>query len=61
MSETKRRPSYIRGALLLTACSILARFLGIFFKIPLARIIGDYGMGLLDIPIRSILFLFPCP
>jgi len=50
MSETKRRPSYIRGALLLTACSILARFLGIFFKIPLARIIGDYGMGLFGYP-----------
>lgn len=61
MSETKRRPSYIRGALLLTACSILARFLGIFFKIPLARIIGDYGMGLFGYPYPIYSFLFPCP
>ncbi len=50
MNETKQRPSYIRGALILTACSIFARFLGIFFKIPLARIIGDYGMGLYGYP-----------
>lgn len=50
MDKTKQKSSYIKGALILTACSIFARFLGIFFKIPLARIIGDYGMGLYGYP-----------
>ncbi len=44
MSERKK--NYLTGAAILAAGGIFAKFLGMFFKIPLAGTIGDYGLGL---------------
>lgn len=44
MSERKK--NYLTGAAILAAGGIFAKFLGMFFKIPLAATIGDYGLGL---------------
>lgn len=42
--------SYLKGAAILSVGAILAKFLGIFFKIPLSHIIGDIGLGLYAYP-----------
>ncbi|RBP35557.1 putative polysaccharide biosynthesis protein [Garciella nitratireducens] len=42
--------SYLKGAAILSVGAILAKFLGIFFKIPLAHIVGDVGLGLYAYP-----------
>ncbi|MBE3584291.1 MAG: polysaccharide biosynthesis protein [Limnochordaceae bacterium] len=39
---------FARGALALTIAGLFSRFLGIFYLIPLPRLIGDQGMGLLQ-------------
>lgn len=44
------KKSYLRGAAILGVGAILAKFLGIFFKIPLARLVGDVGLGLYAYP-----------
>ncbi|MCR1899021.1 polysaccharide biosynthesis protein [Irregularibacter muris] len=44
------KKSYLKGAAILGVGAILAKFLGIFFKIPLARYIGDIGLGLYAYP-----------
>ncbi|AKL94270.1 stage V sporulation protein B [Clostridium aceticum] len=41
---------FIRGALILGIAGLTAKFLGIFFKIPLQRLIHDEGMGLFGLP-----------
>ena len=47
MSRTKtNNRNYVWGALILTVGSLISKFLGIFFKIPLTNVMGDYGMGL---------------
>ncbi len=43
---TKKQKSYLGGAAILAAGSMIAKFLGIFFKSPLNNIIGEYGLGL---------------
>jgi stage V sporulation protein B len=40
-----RRQSLIKGTMILGAATIFARFLGLFFRIPLQGLIGDQGMG----------------
>lgn len=40
----------IKGAFILAIAGITAKFLGIFFKIPLQKLIGDEGMGLFGLP-----------
>lgn len=57
MDSENKRPSYLKGAMILTIGSIFARFLGLFFKVPLSRIIGDYGMGLYGYPYPIYSFL----
>jgi len=47
MSE-KRKKSFISGAVVLAAGSLIAKFLGIFFRIPVINILGDYGNGLYE-------------
>lgn len=37
--------TFMRGALILGAAGVLTKILGAFFRIPLANIIGDTGMG----------------
>ncbi len=39
------KDSLIKGTIILTAAALVARFLGIFHKIPLVYILGDAGMG----------------
>lgn len=40
----------LKGAFILAFAGLLAKFLGVFFKIPLQRLIGDEGMGLFGLP-----------
>lgn len=40
-----KRQSLIKGTMILGAATIFARFLGLFFRIPLQSLIGDQGMG----------------
>lgn len=40
----------IKGAFILAIAGLVAKFLGIFFKIPLQRLIHDEGMGLFGLP-----------
>ena len=37
--------SFVKGAVILGAAGIVVKILGAFFRIPLANIIGDTGMG----------------
>lgn len=45
MSGTKKK-NYLKGATILAFGGIMAKFLGMFLKIPLNRTIGELGMGL---------------
>ena len=45
MSAQKKK-NYLRGATILAFGGIMAKFLGMFLKIPLNRTIGELGMGL---------------
>lgn len=38
--------SYLKGATILAAAGILSRLLGLFYKVPLYQLIGDYGNGI---------------
>lgn len=42
----KKGKNYVVGAVVLTIGSLLSKFLGMFFRIPLVNYLGDYGMGL---------------
>lgn len=42
--------SYIKGASIIAAGGIIARLLGLFFKVPIGRILDGYGMGLFNNP-----------
>lgn len=44
------KQSLIKGALILTAAGIIVRVLGAVYRIPLARILGDEGMGIYAVP-----------
>lgn len=44
--NTTQKKNYVMGALILSLGALLSKFLGMFFKIPITNIIGDYGMGL---------------
>lgn len=44
------KKSIIYSAMILSIASILSRIIGIFLRIPLANIVGDYGMGLYQLP-----------
>lgn len=41
---------FLKGAFILASAGLFAKFLGIFFKIPLQRLIHDEGMGLFGLP-----------
>lgn len=38
--------SYLKGATILAAAGIISRVLGLFYKIPLYRLVGSYGNGI---------------
>jgi len=46
MSKTQK--SFISGAVILAAGSLIAKFMGMFFKIPVTNILGEYGYGLYE-------------
>ncbi len=39
------KDSLVRGTIILTVAALVARFLGVFQKIPLVHLLGDKGMG----------------
>ncbi|MBM7616061.1 putative polysaccharide biosynthesis protein [Alkaliphilus hydrothermalis] len=41
---------FLKGAFILAFAGLFAKFLGVFFKIPLQRLIHDEGMGLFGLP-----------
>ncbi|MCC5911185.1 MAG: polysaccharide biosynthesis protein [Clostridiaceae bacterium] len=41
---------FIKGAAILAIAGLMAKFLGVFFKIPLQRLIQDEGMGIFGLP-----------
>ena len=45
MSDSRKK-NYLKGATILAFGGIMAKFLGMFLKIPLNRTIGELGMGL---------------
>ncbi len=46
MSKTQK--SFISGAAVLAVGSLIAKFMGMFFKIPVTNILGEYGCGLYE-------------
>ena len=52
-----RKDSFLKGALILTVAGFLVKILGALYRIPLARMIKDEGMGLYQMayPIYLIL------
>ena len=47
MSDNKKQ-SFIQGAFILVAASLIVKLIGAFFKIPLAHLIDDEGMGIFN-------------
>lgn len=47
--EKRSRQNFLWGALILTAGMAVVKVVGALFKIPLQRIIGEYGMGLFNV------------
>lgn len=45
MSE-KKEASFVKGALILAVSSLLVKFIGAVFRIPLTNLVGEYSMGL---------------
>lgn len=45
-SLPRGRKSFLQGALILAGASVISRLLGVVYRIPLTRLIGDQGMGL---------------
>lgn len=45
----------IYSAIILTVGSLFAKFVGVFLKLPLINIVGDYGIGLYQLPYPFIL------
>ena len=50
---------FITGALILAGAGILSRVLGVIFRIPLANIVGSFGMGLYQMvfPLYALLLI----
>lgn len=46
MENTKKKHSFLHGAMILTGGMIVVKLIGAMFKIPLNYTIGEYGMGL---------------
>ncbi len=44
--KERKSQSFLQGALVLTAGMAVVKVIGALFKIPLKRVIGEYGMGL---------------
>lgn len=44
----KNATGFLKGATILTAAGILSRLLGVFYKVPLYALVGNYGNGLIS-------------
>ena len=44
------KQTLIKGSLILAAASVIARFVGIFFRIPMDYLVGTAGMGIYNYP-----------
>ncbi len=44
--QSNKANSYLKGATILAAAGILSRLLGLFYKVPLYRLVGSYGNGI---------------
>lgn len=55
-----KKKSFVWGTLILAAASMIAKFLGFFFRIPLIYLIGEEGIGLYQItyPLYTFLLSF---
>lgn len=49
-----KKQTLIKGSLILAAASIIARFVGIFFRIPMDYLVGPQGMGIYYYPYPSM-------
>lgn len=45
MSNTNKKDSFLKGALILGVAGIVVKIIGAFFRIPLGNLIGSEGMG----------------
>ncbi len=45
MAEKEKRANFITQGIILAAASVIVRIIGLIYRIPLARIIGDDGLG----------------
>ena len=54
-----KRQGFITGALTLAGASVICRLIGVGFRIPLANLISNFGMGLYQMvfPIYSLLLV----
>jgi len=57
--ENLKKQNFLTGALVLAAAGLLVRLLGAGFRIPLANIVGNYGMGLYQMvfPVYALLLV----
>lgn len=46
MSKKNKNSSFLKGATILAAAGILSRVLGLFYKVPLYRMVGSFGNGI---------------
>ncbi len=51
------KKSFVRGAAVLAVAGIICKFIGMFYRIPMTQILGNYGMGVYQhaTPIYAIL------
>ena len=45
MSDTRKAQNFIQGTVLLTLATLVVKFLGVLYKVPMNHIIGEQGFG----------------
>lgn len=58
MGKTLTKQTIVQGALILTVASIIIRILGLVYRVPLGRLLGDEGMGIYAVPNQFYLLFF---
>ncbi len=58
MKKEKKRNSLVKGAMILTFSTILVKFLGLAFKVPLSYILSDEGMGYFNTAYSIYVFFY---
>ena len=59
IKKNLNKQNFVTGALVLAGAGVLARLIGIAFRIPLVNIVGNYGMGLYQMvfPLYALLLI----